>query len=76
MEVKQHVTKKPMGQWWNQRGNQKIPQEKWKYKYNFPKSMGCGKSSSKRGVHANTGLPQETRKILKKQELEKEEPTT
>ena len=29
--------------------------------------MGCSKSSSKREVHNDTGLPQETRKILYKQ---------
>ena len=30
METKQHATKKPMGQWINQRGKQKIPWDKWK----------------------------------------------
>ena len=34
---------------------------------NFPKSMGHRKSSSKREVYSDTGLPQETRKISKKQ---------
>ena len=29
--------------------------------------MGCNKSSSKREVHSNTGLPQETGKISNKQ---------
>ena len=29
--------------------------------------MGCSKSSSKRDVYSNTILPQETRKISKKQ---------
>ena len=29
--------------------------------------MGCSKSSSKREVHSNTRLPQETRKISNKQ---------
>ena len=29
--------------------------------------MGCSKSSSKREVYSNTSLPQETRKISKKQ---------
>ena len=29
--------------------------------------MGCSKSSSKRKVHNNTGLPQKTRKISNKQ---------
>lgn len=27
-------------------------------KHNFPKSMGCGKSSSKSEVHSDTGLSQ------------------
>lgn len=50
-----------------------------KCKYNFPKSMGCIKSSSEREVHSETGSPQETRKILKTnltlllKKLEKEE---
>ena len=41
--------------------------------------MGCSKSSSKREVHSNTMLPQETRKLSSKQPkltpkaLEKEE---
>ena len=33
----------------------------------WPKPMGCSKSSSKREVYSNTNLPQETRKISKKQ---------
>ena len=40
METKQHATKKkPMGQWWNQRGNLKIPWDKWQWKQNHIKSM-------------------------------------
>ena len=31
------------------------------------KSMGCSKSSSKRGVYSYTSLPQETRKVSNKQ---------
>ena len=61
MVTKQHATKKPMGQWRNQRGNQKIPQDKCKWKHNFPKSMGCSKSSQ-REAYSDTGLPQEIRK--------------
>ena len=45
--------------------------------------MGCSKSSSKREVYSNTGLPQETRKIsnhlilhLKELEKEKTKPKT
>ena len=49
----------------NQRGNQKIPRNKWKWKQDDPKPMGCRKSSPKR-VYSNTRLPQETRKISKK----------
>ena len=56
-----------MGQWRSQRGNQKITWDKLKWKHNTPKSMECSKSSSKREVYSNTGLPQETRKISNKQ---------
>ena len=35
METKQHPTKKPMSQQWNQRGNQKIPRDKWQWKHNL-----------------------------------------
>ena len=79
MEIKQYSTKKPTGQWKSQRGNQKIIWDKWKWKYNFPKSMGCSKSSSKREVYSDINLPQETRKNSKHslnyylEELEKEE---
>ena len=44
----------------------KIPWDKWKWKHNIPKSMGFGKSSSKRKVYSDTSLPQETRKISNK----------
>ena len=37
------------------------------YKYYIPKSMGQSKSCSKREVHSDAGLPQETRKISNKQ---------
>ena len=52
------LLKKPTVQLRNLRGNQKIPQDKWKWKHNFPKSIGC-KNNSKREVYHNTGLPQE-----------------
>ena len=54
-----------MYHWNNQRGNQKIPRDKWKH--NDPKPMVCSKSSSKREVYTNTILSQETRKISNKQ---------
>ena len=38
-----------------------------KIKCDFPKSMGCSKSNSKREVQSNAGLPQETRKITNKE---------
>ena len=63
VEIKQHATKRPMGQQRNQRRNQKITQDKWKLKHTFPKCMGWSKSSSNREVNSNTGLPQEIRKI-------------
>ena len=61
-----------------QQGSQKIPQDKWKWKW-LPNSTGCSKISSQREVYSNTGLPQETRKsqinnlMLHLKQLEKEE---
>ena len=48
MEAKQYATKQPMDHQKNQRGNLKNPSNKWKWKYNDPKPMGCSKSSAKR----------------------------
>ena len=45
----------------------KIPRNKWQWKHNDPKPMGCSKSNSKREVCNNTILPQETRKTLNRQ---------
>ena len=45
----------------------KICEDKWKWKHNDPKPMGCSKSNSKREVCNNTILPQETRKTLNRQ---------
>ena len=56
-----------MGHWRNQRGNQKIPRDKWQWKHDKPKPMGHGKSCSKMEVYRSTILPQETRKISNKQ---------
>ena len=44
----------------NQKGNKQIPRNKWQWKHNNSKPMGCSKSSSKREVYSNTILPQET----------------
>ena len=67
MEAKQYVTKFPRDHWRNQRGNQKIPRNKWQWKHKSPKPMGFSKSSSKREVYSNTILPQEARNISNKQ---------
>ena len=67
MEAKQYVTKKPRDHWRNQRGNKKIPRDKWQWTHDDPKPMGCSKSSSKREVYSYTSLPQDTRKISNKQ---------
>ena len=66
-EIKQHIYKQPTGYWRNQKGNQKISRNKWQWKHNNPKPMGCSKSSSKREVYSNTILPQETRKVSNRQ---------
>ena len=67
-----------MDHWRNQRGNQKIPGDKWKWKHDDPKPVGHSKSRSKREVYSDTLLPQETRKVSNKltlhlKKLEKEE---
>ena len=48
------------------RGNQKIPRDKWQWKHDNLKPMGCSESSSQREDYSNTILPQETRKISNK----------
>ena len=45
----------------------KISQNKWRWKLDNSKPMGCSKSSSKREVYSNTILPQETRKTSNRQ---------
>ena len=79
MENKQHATKSVNGPMKDIRENiLQIPWDKWKSKHSFPKSTGLSKSSSKREVHSNKGLHQETRKISNNlnvyvKKLEKEE---
>ena len=65
METKTYDTRKPMVK------EKKIKEEIRKYhetnensKWHFSKSMGCSKSNLKRKAYSDTGLPQETRKIL------------
>ena len=61
-------------------GNKKKnSRNKWQWKHDISKPIGCSESSSKRDVYSNTILPQEMRKtsnrqpIFKIKQLEKEE---
>ena len=67
MEIKQHVSKYPTNYWKKKKGNKKISTNKWQWKHDSSKPMGCSKSNSKREVYNNTTLPQETRKTLTRQ---------
>ena len=67
METKQHDTEQQMSQWSNQRKKFKKYIAQWKWKHNSPKSLGHSKSSSKRKVCSDAGLPQEKRKGSNKQ---------
>ena len=44
MEVKQYATKEQMDHWRNQRGNQKIPWDKWKLKHKNPNLYDAAKA--------------------------------
>ena len=56
-----------------------ISRNKWQWKHDNSKPMGCSKSSPKREVYSNTIIPQETRKhridnlTLHLKQLEKEQ---
>ena len=52
METKQHAAKKPIDQEWNQRIKQKIPRDKWKWKYNLRKSMGFSRKKKRMKIMA------------------------
>ena len=45
----------------------KISRNKWQWKHDNSKPMGCSKSRSMREGYSNTILPQETRKISNRQ---------
>ena len=45
----------------------KTSRNKWQWKHNNSKPMGCSKSSSKREVYSSTILPQEKRKTSNRQ---------
>ena len=51
----------------NQKRNKQISRNKWQWKHDNSKPMGCSKSSSKREVYSNTILPQETRETSNRQ---------
>ena len=61
MEENWYTAKQLIDNWRSQRGNKRIPSDKWQWKHNDPKPMGCNKGSSKREVYGNT------RKISNKQ---------
>ena len=44
MEAKQHATNEAMNHRKNQGGNKKLPRDKWKQKYNYPKLMDAAKA--------------------------------
>ena len=48
MEAKQYATKQTMGHWRNQRGNQKIPRDKWQWKHNDPNLWDAAKAVLRR----------------------------
>ena len=64
METKRHASKKPMGQQRNQKADLNIPQDKSLWKHNHSKSIRCYKSSAKREVQSNIGLPHKRGKVL------------
>ena len=45
----------------------KNPRNKWQWKHDNSKPMGCSKSISMREVNSNRILPQQTRKTLNRQ---------
>ena len=45
----------------NQKGNQNMHRNKWKWKHNNRRHMGISKKNAKGKVHSFTSLPQETR---------------
>ena len=65
MEAEKHSSEKQRDHERNQKGNQSMHRNKWKWKYNNPKPVGHCKSSAKGKVHRNTGIPQEIRKKVK-----------
>ena len=62
----------------NKRRNKKVHGNKWKWKYNGPKPLGCSKSGPKREVYSNSGLRKQEKSQINNltfhlKELEKEQ---
>ena len=62
MEAEQHTAEQPTNHRRNQKTNQNMHRNEWKWKHNNRKPVGQCKNSAKGKVHSNTGIPQETRK--------------
>ena len=67
MEIKQHVSKQQVMAEIKTEIKKKKSRNKWQWKHDNSKPIGCSKSSSKREVSSNRILPRETRKTLKRQ---------
>lgn len=46
LEAKQYATEQPVDDWINQRGNQTICIDRWKWKHKNPRTMGFTRSST------------------------------
>ena len=56
-----------MGEKWDQRRNQKVSGNKWKWPHNNPKAMGHSKGSPEREIYTDIGLPKRNRNSSNKQ---------
>ena len=61
MEAEQHAAEYPTNHRRNQKINQNMHRNEWKWKQDNPKPMRFSKSSAKGKVHSITSLSQETR---------------
>lgn len=64
MEAKQHATKSSMGQKRYQWGNQNYMETNENRNTTVQKSVRSSKSNSQREVYSNTGVLQQTKKVL------------
>ena len=65
MEAEQHAAELPINHRRNQKRNQNMHRNEWKWKHNNPKPVGYCKSSAKGRFIAIRAKPQETRKKVK-----------